>query len=519
MTAHQNLDLKGDFRWHPFAELLVEIGRAKLSGSLRLSRAKQKSIVYFRDGAVVHAVSNSREHRLFNVLLLRKRIDQKTLARVPEFANDLELAVALEEKAIFTRKELNEFVIVQIESIIIDALTWSTGEWLFSPLTRLREDLIYPIDIFALLMDYARCLPSHDVFQKFKSIQEAFHRELRPTTAAVLQPHEQYVLDLFKERQLTIEELRPLCSLPESATFQALYVLWLGGLLVRRDWNAAFSAAKIGEILNARVSLIKNASSVAKAPTKDAEVPAAVDDPVKLPDLHLSVEEYLERVENATTLYDVLGVSVNAKLADIKNAYFAMAKLFHPDRFHREESVKLRRIQVAFTEIANSYETLKGDESRKNYDFKMHKELEQIEKRRSAGQTATASSPEERQAEQGLESFEQAMEAMNEDEYPAAAGHLARAVHYSPQNALFHAYFGYALSQLEKQQHKAEAELQMAVKLEPLNQKVRMMLVEFFVEMGMTKRAEGELKRFLELVPGNKEAANLLDRLQTQAGV
>jgi predicted Zn-dependent protease len=195
-----------------------------------------------------------------------------------------------------------------------------------------------------------------------------------------------------------------------------------------------------------------------------------------------------------------------------------MAKLFHPDRFHREEGVLLRRIQVAFTQIANAYETLKTSEARKNYDFKMHKELEYREQRRASGQ-AEVSSPDDRQAEQGLESFEQAMAALNEEEYAAGAGHMARAVHYSPQNALYHAYFGFALSQLEKQHHKAEASLQMAVKLDPVNPKIRMMLVDFFIEMKMAKRAEGELKRFLELVPGNKEATKMLADLQLRADV
>lgn len=514
MTAQQNLDLKGDFRQHPFAELVVEIVQAKLSGSLRITHAKQKSIIYFREGAVVYAVSNAREHRLFNVLLSRKRIDEKTLGKIPEFANDLELAAALEAKAIFSRAEINEFVIVQIESIIVSALMWTAGDWLFSPLTRLREDLLYEIDVHRLLVDYARCLPSQDVYQRFKSVQETFYREPDPVTSAVLQSHEKYALDCFNGSQLTIEALRPVCSLPEPAIIQSLYVLWLGGLLVRRDWNAAFSATKIGEILSARVSRVKQATGITQPePEKAASLVQPVTEAPKLPELSLSVDDYLERVENAATLYDVLGVEDNARLADIKNAYFAMAKLFHPDRFHREAPTFLRRIQVAFTKIAHAYETLKDNDARENYNFKMRKELDNREKRKAEGK-AEASTPEDRQAEQGLESFEKAMEALNEEEFAAAAGHLSRAVHYSPQNALFHAYFGHALSKLDKQQHKAEAELQAAVRLEPKDPKIRMMLVELFIDMKMAKRAEGELRRFLELVPENKEAAKMLSKLQ-----
>ena len=526
MTLQNNLDLKGTLQKHPFAELIVEIVQAKLSGSLRLSSEKKKDIIYFRDGAVVYAVSNAREQRLFSVLLNRKKIDQKTLAKFRNLANDLELAAELEEKGIFTKDEIHELIALQIESIIIDALSWPKGEWNFSPLTRLREDLIYKFDVYKVLIDYARCLASQEVYQRFRSVQEAFYRDPRPASRALLQPHEQYALDQFNGAQMTIEDLRPNCSLPESAMLQSLYVLWLGGMLVRRDWNAAFSATKIGQILAARVSLIKVAENLAKkgievevevkAEAVSAEPEAETSEPAKLPEPDISLEDYLHRVENAETLYDVLGVSDKVKLGDIKKAYFAMAKLFHPDRFHREAGVKLRSIQIAFTEIAHAYETLKSSESRENYDFKMRKELEYRDKRRAAGK-AEENSPEDRQAEQGLGSFEQAMDALNEEEFAAAAGHMSRAVHYSPQNALYHAYFGYALSKLEKQHHKAETSLQTAVKLDPKNTKVRMMLVEFFVDMKMAKRAEGELTRFLELVPDNKEAIKMLAEMQAEA--
>ncbi len=520
MTPHNNFDLRGDFRSHPFAELLVEIVQAKLNGSLRLSRQKEKAIVYFRDGLVVYAVSNSRDLRLFSILLSRHKLDEKTLARVTEFANDIELAASLEEKKIFSKEQIDDFVAVQIESIIVDALTWPSGDWIFSPLTRLREDLICKTDVYRTLVEYARCLPIETVYQRFRSVQEAFFREKNPLTAAVLQPHETYVLDLFKRDQLTIEQLRPNCSLAESAMLQTLYVLWLGGLLVRRDWNAAFSATKIGEIRTAKVSLVKQAVPAARPEIKTSEPDAetAADPSTQLPEVNISVEDYLARVENAETLYDVLGIADDAGPAEIKHSYFAMARLFHPDRFHREDAVSLRRIQLAFTEIAHAYETLKTDEGRNNYDFKMRKELEIRGKRKAAGKT-NALTPEDRQTETGLESFEKGLEAIGEEEYASAAGHLSRAVHYSPQNALYHAFFGQALSYLEKQHHRAETELLTAVKLDPANPKIRMMLVEFFVEMKMAKRAEGELKRFLELVPGNKEATKMLADIQHTTAV
>ena len=517
MTAPNNLDLTGDFQQHEFAEVLAEVAQAKLSGSLRLARNDQKAIIYFRDGAVVYAVSNSREHRLFNILLQRKRVEQKDLARIPNFANDLELAAQLEANNVLPKTDIDDAIKSQVGSIIVSSLTWTTGEWVFSALTRLRDDLIFNVDVCKILANYARCLPPEEVYGRFKSVQEAFYRAGKSASSIALHPDEARTLDSFSDARLSIQELRPLCSLPEMTLFQSLYVLWLGGMLVRCEWNAAFPQAKVEEMRNAKVSLVKGAAGTGKkgAPEEVSSEPAPTSEAAKVAEPEISLEEYLGRVEKAETLYEVLGVAVKASHAEIKTAYFLMAKLFHPDRFYREEAGKVKRIQTAFTQIAQAYETLKTEEGRQNYNFKMRRELENIEKRKASGQTEKPATPEDKSAELGLSSFEQAMDALNEEEFAAAAGHLARATHYSPQNALYHAYFGYALSHLEKQQHKAEASLQTAVKLDPKNPKIRMMLVDFFIEMKMTRRAEGELKRFLEVAPGNREAMQLLEQIQT----
>ncbi|HKP69535.1 MAG TPA: DUF4388 domain-containing protein [Pyrinomonadaceae bacterium] len=514
MTQQQNLELKGDFRAYPFAELLVEIKQAGLSGSMRASKGNEKCVFYFRDGAVIYAVSNSRELRLFNILLTRKRIDQKTLSQFPDLANDMELGQRLVQKEIFKKEELDEITIAQLEAIVVHTLTWNEGEWHFSPLARLRDDLVYQVDTDRLLVDYARCMPSDVIGYRFRSVEEALIPTSSRPTSIMLQAHETYVLDCFNDSKHTISELRPHCSLPDGGMLQALYVLWIGGFLVRRDWNAAFSTTKIEEIRSAKLSLIKSVTKVEKPEAKST----ATDDAAKTAEATITLDEYLAQVENANTLYEVLGLEKKAQRGQIKNAYFAFAKLFHPDRFHREDAASLRRIQSAFTEIAHAYETLKSDDTRESYNLKMAKEAQFREKHKIA-KPDEAASPEERQAEQGLQSFELAVEAMNEEEYAAAAGHFARAVHYSPQNALYHAYFGKALSYLDKQHHKAEAEMQAAVKLDPKNAKIRMMLVEFFVEMKMAKRAIGELNRLLEVIPGNSEAMRMLSKLQPTADV
>ena len=523
MTAPNNLEESGNFADHPFAELLVEIAQARFSGALRVGHEKHKAVIYFRTGEVVYAATNSKSLRLFNLLLRKNRIDAKTISRFPDFANDVEFGTSLAAQGIVEKCVIDEFTVEQINSILFEALQWEDGEWSFSPLVRLREELAYPIDLWQILVDYARCVSKDHIFAQFWSLEENFALAPAREHTPPLQKHEEFVLSNFGERSIDISQIRAHCNLPDAALLQALYVLWLGGFIIRRDWNFAFSATRVGTILTARIAKVKAAEQINSAaaepkhaeptPRSEAE-PQPQPEPAKLPEVTITLTEYLAQVEVAETHYDALGVATDADVRLIKNAYFSLAKQFHPDRYHRESPEMLKRIQSAFTSVAHAHETLRTESSRAAYDDKMRKELELRERRKAAGKSETISVA-DRKVEQALESFEEGLSLLNDGEHEEAAKFIARAVHYSPQNALFQAYLGKALSGAGAQyRHQAEGALNTAVRLDPKNSKVRIMLVEFLIGQKMVKRAEGELKRFLELVPNDKEAMAMLAKLK-----
>ena len=249
---------------------------------------------------------------------------------------------------------------------------------------------------------------------------------------------------------------------------------------------------------------------VAAEPEEPIE-PEKVPVVMKAAELTISLEEYLQRVEGAKTHYDTLGLENDVDIVAIKQMYFGLAKLFHPDKFHREPPTKQKRIQTAFTELAHAYETLKDTAARDEYNFKMKKEIEARAKRIAEG--LAEENANDIKGETALNAFEQGLTFLSDGDYEQASMLLGRAVHYSPENAQFHAYFGQALSYIDGNEHKAEGEFQKAVKLDAKNPKIRMMLVDFFIDMNQTKRAVGELNRFLEIAPGNKDAEKRLAKL------
>ncbi len=539
MTAANTLEIKGKLVRTPLAELIVEIAQTKLDGSLRLSSDEQKVIVYFDKGRIVFAVSNSRKHRLFQILLDQEKISKEKLVKIENFTNDLFLAKSLVKENLCSKEEIDSFLVKQIERILKDTLYWKEGEWNFDSLARIKQGLCFDVNIGASLFEYAKSLDWQKIQARFKSFDEEFGTNPEAEdTSLIFSPQEAFILSRIGDEPLTIEALRTMSGLTNDVILKALYALWLGGLVFRYKWNAVFNQNIISKINSTPLTLKTSALSVEaeqlkaeqKAKQKAAEeeeeaAKAAEAERLaaeekakngKIEEAGLSLEEYLDRMETAATHYDIFGLKPSSELAAIKKVYFRLAKNFHPDLFHKKVEPELHaRIQTAFTELAHAYETLKDEETREVYDFKLRKVLEALESQGVDTSTPVSKEAVDSSDKSSLaaENFDSGYDLLMDQNYYEALPYLGRAVHLEDDNARYHAFYGKALSFDKAQRHKAEAELQTAVKLDPENTIYRIMLVELFIEIGLKARAKGELNRLLEFAPENKEAQSLLDSL------
>lgn len=519
MTPQQKkLELNGTLHEHPLAELLVEIAQANLNGSLRLSNAEHKIIIYFDAGDIIFAISNARQHRLFNLLLREEKITTQELTEFGNFTNDLELKEFLVKENRVSENEIKNFLSRQIEEILHAALDWKEGKWNFTSLVRAKGDLRFPFDARDMIFDYARHLPNAAVVRRFKSLQETFEMRSGMPVHINLHPQEAFIFSRFAGGEvLSIEEVKNSSGLSEMETIKTLYVLWMGGFLKRLRWDMVFTPERIFAISSAKLALkkpdvVEKAVPKAENESQKEEGEKEKAEKEKL-EIFARLEAYLERVENAGTLYEILDVSPDASTADIKAAYFSLAKNFHPDLFYRQaEAAMYRRIQHAFTGIAHAYETLKNDDSREVYDFKLGKEMAYLRNRTRSREPAKANMSDTEKA--AAEHFEQGFSYLMGEDYEQAIPLLARSVHLNGNVARYHAYYAKALASDEKTYRQAEAEFQAALRLDANNTDYRLMLADLYVKIGLFKRAEGELVRLLEKAPGNREARALLDSLR-----
>lgn len=517
MTSQNDFDVNGDLQTHPFAELLTEIASAKLSGSFRVAHGEHKLIVYFDNGDVIFAVSNARKFRLFDILLRENKVDRETLVKIPNFANDIEFASAMKESGTLTEDQVGEIFARQVSGILTEALGWMEGEWTFSSLARLRSGIRVEVCVRQMLAEYARSFAHNAISFRFKSLHEMFELAAEADTDVELEPQEAFVLSRLSNTPQTIADILSVSGLEEGAVLKILYTLWFAGMLSRKEWNPAFSDFRINKIRSANLKLTKAAVDIQKPkPQPEPEKLETAETAEKEPEQEvkeISLDEYLERIEKAESHYHILGIEVNAKLEEIRSSYFTLAKMFHPDRYHRAEAEILRRVENAFSKLAQAHEALRDPKRRTAYDNQMRREA--AEKKMQAEKPMQVKvEGNQLNAERAGQEFEHGRGLLSDGDYEEALPFLARAAHLAPDVARYHAFYGKALSFTDNGRHKAEGEMQAAIKLEPNNATYRLMLAEFFINVKLLKRAEGELTRLLAMAPDNKEAQSLLDSLR-----
>ncbi|HEX8128948.1 MAG TPA: DnaJ domain-containing protein [Pyrinomonadaceae bacterium] len=499
-------------REHPLAELIREINAAKLSGALRLARERVQAVVYAEAGEIVCARSNLRVHRLVVCLHRWGLLDEDKLSSlVTEFMSDAEASAALVAAGAFTKDALSKLHARQAADVLRPLLLWTEGEWRFDPRARLGEDLRCQPDVRQLLLEAARQLPPDYVATRLDADAEIISPVTDHPPQLQLQPLEGFILSRI-ESPLALGELVAISGLPEAQTRQSVYALALGGLLARAAWPVAALSS----------SAPRQSGTPASAPGEIPAAPRTVLEKDKAepgaakagapPDPRAEVDALFALVRDADH-YRILGVERAAGSSEIKRAYYALAKRFHPDRFQRDADASLRtQIEAAFMKITQAYETLQDARTRAAYDLKIGEEI--VAPKSSPSVPNASATPNLSREQRAAESFAQGVAALKQNNLSAAVTLLGEAARLAPQQPRYHAFYGSALARDVRTRHQAEVALQTAIKLDGSDPAYHVMLAELLRSLGQTLRAERELERALALDPNHDAARRQLDQLR-----
>jgi curved DNA-binding protein CbpA len=493
--------MQGKLGEHPLAELIREIAAAVLSGALRLSRERAKVAIYFEDGQLVFATSNLRAHRLREVVK-RNGLTDAHVAEFSRKASDEELAAAMIQRGLLRPETLAAIRGNQVCDVLRLALLWTDGAWEFDSRVRLADDIRVQIDVNRLLLECARHLPASFIAARLARANGTYLRAGN-NNATNLLPTEAFILSRASD-SVTLGEMAPLSGAGEEDGYRAIYALSLSGLLQASDWPIALGA---------------EASPVTtKAPRTGRSATAAGKADV---DQVADVEALFARLLLAKDHYEVLDVARLATSDEIKNAYHALARRFHPDRFHQSDAQLRTRVESAFARIAQAYETLSDQPLRADYDARRTTKPAAKGGQKSAtaakGPNSAKQSAPGADANRAETSFQHGLEALKRNRPDEAIRFLAEAAMLAPREARYRAHYGHALIRQSNTRRIAETELQAALSIEPENTSYRVMLAELYKQLGLQRRAEGELERALAADPKNEAARALLLSLKSKS--
>ena len=514
--------MKGHLREHPLVELIRYIDAAELSGALRLARERVKAVIYTERGEIVSARSNLRVHRLA-VCLQRWGVvaEDKLSALVTEMMSDKEAGEALVAAGALTSAALTQLAARQAGDVLRPLLQWTEGEWSFDPRARLVEDARCQIETQHLLLEGARQLPAELVAARLPDEREMISPVKELPAHLQLQPIEGFILSRF-ESPLSLGEIVAMSGLPEAQVLHSVYALALGGLLTRANWPAMPLLTNVSAQASA-VNTPDTTTTISARSEKIAPPPGAPEPTIDAPpDPHAEIDALFARV-NSADYFQLLGATRDSDPAQLKRAYYALAKRFHPDRFQRVADAPLRaRIETAFTQITQAYETLRDPRARTAYESKLDAQLIASASPQASAQSpsfsktsAAVNRPREQRAE---ECFRQGLDALKKNNYTSALALLGEAAQLAPQQPLYRAHYGNVLARDARTRRQGEAELRAAIKLNNRDPSFHVMLAELYHVVGQMQRAERELEQALVIDPDHIIARRVLNQLRKAKG-
>jgi len=209
----------------------------------------------------------------------------------------------------------------------------------------------------------------------------------------------------------------------------------------------------------------------------------------------------LGRAEGADH-YGVLGLSRRATRDLIRDAYYSLARRYHPDRFRSGDlSGFLGQMEKYFTQVTEAYNTLYHADLRKEYDEQIDEFAPEAADR--GGTTHLA-----------RQNFLRAKELIERRRFAEAAGYLENAIRQDDSEAEYHLELGVLLSGNPRRRHDAEEHLLRSAELDPSVARTYLALGHLYRKAARDADAARLFREVLRWDPGNEEAGAELSRLR-----
>ncbi len=551
--SHGNFQtLRGDFTDRPFPEVMAEVYRWKATGALLLRRDKVKKIVYFRDGVPHSVKSNLLSECLGRVMVREKMISEaeceESLKRMK--ASGRQQGTVLIELGCISPHNLVYGLNLQLQTKLFDVFRWEHGEFQLNPKVDPPPDTVN-LEMTAAQIIYEgikRAFTQERLRKVAGDLAGLFvHPSDNPLYAlqdAWLGEEEQQLL-LAADGHQTVTTLRALALLPPLDTDRFLYAMQCAQMVMLKDYPAAgkprVSIAALAAQGAPRPPPLPAGQTPAQPPTSGvkipfdepeptprrgaAQLPKAPPEPASqrgaptpskslgslLPELsgvhNLNGDESVLRERLVSKVaamrrmdyFDILGLSPSASREEVKRAYFALAKEYHPDKHFGSASAEIRQLAGQVYElISAAHDCLADPEERDRYT----RELSSGVKRDVGDEVGKILAAEGK--------FQKGEELLRQRDLKGALDHFKEAVQLYSEEGEFHAYVGWTQFQLrpdlEANTDAALSSLERAITLNPRLDKSYLFMGYIYKATGRPDKAEKQFEKAIQCNPDCTDA-------------
>jgi len=511
--------------------LLRELYVGRKSGMLALHRGPDRRGFRFRNGHIVHADTSVREDRMGEVLVRHGRLTAPDLKRAIGFAvrDNKRLGTVLVELGLLPADQIEDALALHVHEILAKVFSWSDGTYEFSveqATDPVVGDTTLKVTTAELILEAARSVTDPDVVRyNLGDIDRVLGLASDPLLRfqrVTLTPADGYVLSRV-DGTLSAREIVAMISLPREETQKSLFALLSTGMIEylpvppkarpadakKRPAPVQMAAAPAPEL---PLVLLRPPPTAAEAAAQTAEHAAAAhDDPRRM--------EILEAFTGLKhhTHFQVLRLERTATEAQVKEAYFRLARRFHPDVHHDPALADLRdKIEAIFVRLGEAYEVLRNPRIRAKYETQINPPPAT-----QAPAANTAAPPpvnREQETREAAVAIKRAARLLSSEMYWDAIQVLEPAVLRAVGKPRQEGRVLLARAYMKNVNWLKQGEelLQEVMKEEPGHAEACLLLAQIYRDQGLKARATHMLRKAVELLPDNAEVRAELEKMTEQ---
>jgi len=544
--------MDGDIAEGSLPDLLREIYVGRRNGTLTLVRGGVRQSLRFRRGHIVNAHTNVPEERLGEMLVRRGLLSEADLARATETVvrEGRRLGEILGEMGLIDASGLEDAIALHVHETLAEVFAWHDGTYAFEeqPEGGAGDELTLKLSTGELILEAVRAVRDPDVVRyslgDMARVLVLSSDPLLRFQKLTLSPADGFVLSRV-DGMTSAREIVQMIPLPAEQTQRSLLGLLSTGVIeyvgVRRPGDASAPVPATPAPPPPATPPPEAPPPVAPVAGPPSEQPPAGPGPVdeKTEERRREILEAWEGLETRTH-FEVLGVARSVGEAEVKEAYFRLARRFHPDVHHGASLGDLRdKLEAVFIRLGEAYEVLRDPRKRSEYEERLGRQRPRpgAPAGEAEGGPATASPAEAAAPAPSPDTEEEARLAEEAVRRAAKLVEQAKALEQEKPDEPEHQRLTYDAIQLLEPIHetatgrtrlraqlllawgwaqnpmwtkRAESLLLAASRENPQSPEPWAMLGGIYADKGLHTRATTMYRRALELKPDHEEAARYL---------